>query len=127
MGRSYSSADRRCPQRSNCLGLVRSLQRGRTDPGRRSYDGTVRLWDVATQQQIGSALASGDGDAVRSVAFSPDGNILAAGYGNGVVQLWNVRYLTDVVPFLCASAGGSFTPAQWAQYVHGPAYQKTCP
>ena len=52
-----------------------------------SYDGTVRLWDVATQQQIGSALASGDGDAVRSVAFSPDGNILAAGYGNGVVQL----------------------------------------
>jgi len=92
-----------------------------------SDDGMVRLWNVATQQQIGSALASGDGHVVTSVAFSPDGNILAAGYGDGVVQLWNVRYLTDVVPFLCASAGGSFTPAQWAQYVHGPAYQKTCP
>jgi WD40 repeat protein len=82
---------------------------------------------VATQQQIGSPFASGDETAVRSVAFSPDGNILAAGYDDGVVRLWNVRYLTDVVSFLCTSAGGSFTPAEWAQYVHGPGYQKTCP
>jgi WD40 repeat protein len=92
-----------------------------------SYDGTVRLWDVATNQQIGAALASGDDEAVRSVAFSPDGNVLAAGYGNGVVQLRNVRYLTNVVSSLCASAGGSFTPSEWTQYVQGPAYQKTCP
>ena len=92
-----------------------------------SYDGTVRLWDVATHQQIGPALASGDDDDIYSVAFSPNGNTLAAGYNNGVVQLWDVRYLTNVVPSLCASAGGSFTPAQWTQYVQGASYQKTCP
>ena len=91
-----------------------------------SDDGMVRLWDVATGQQIGLALASGDDDDVYSVAFSPDGNVLAAGYSNGVVQLWNVRYLTNAVPFLCASVGGSFTPAEWKRYVKGPAYQKTC-
>jgi hypothetical protein len=43
------------------------------------------------------------------------------------VQLRNVRYLTNVVSSLCASAGGSFTPSEWTQYVQGPAYQKTCP
>ncbi len=92
-----------------------------------SYDGTVRLWNVATNQQIGAALASGDTHVVDSVAFSPDGNTLAAGYSDGVVQLWAVRYLTNVVSFLCASVGGSFTPAEWTRYVPGPAYQKTCP
>ena len=91
-----------------------------------SYDGTVRLWDVATNQQIGAALASGDDSDVYSVEFSPDGNTLAAGYNNGVVQLWDVRYLTNFVPSLCASAGGSFTRAEWAQYVQGPGYQKIC-
>ena len=92
-----------------------------------SYDGTVRLWNVATNQQIGAPLASGDNHQIDSVAFSPNGNTLAAGYSNGVVQLWDVRYLTDVVSFLCASAGGSFTPAEWIRYVPGPTYQKTCP
>ena len=46
---------------------------------------------------------------------------------NGVVQLWGVRYLTNPVSFLCAWAGRSFTPAEWTQYLPGPAYQKTCP
>ena len=41
-----------------------------------SGDGTVRLWDVATRQPIGSPL-SGDTRAVYSVAFSPDGKMLA--------------------------------------------------
>ena len=41
-------------------------------------DGTVRLWDVVTGQQIGSPLNSKDGP-VDSVAFSPDGKTLAIG------------------------------------------------
>ena len=91
-----------------------------------SYDGTVDIWDVATDQQIGGSLGSGDDSDVYSVAFSPDGNTLAAGYRNGVVQQWDVHYLTNAVSFLCTSAGGSFTPTEWAHYVPGPAYQKTC-
>ncbi|MFF8997483.1 WD40 repeat domain-containing protein [Streptomyces achromogenes] len=37
--------------------------------------GTLRLWDVATGRQRGSAIAA-DGE-VGSVAFSPDGTLLA--------------------------------------------------
>ena len=92
-----------------------------------SYDGTVRLWDLATNQQIGAALTSGDDHAVYSVTFSPDGKTLAVGYSDGVVQLWSVRYLANAVSFLCASVRRAFTPAEWAQYVPGLAYQKTCP
>jgi dipeptidyl aminopeptidase/acylaminoacyl peptidase len=92
-----------------------------------SYDGTVRLWNVATSQQIGAPVVSGDNHQIDSVAFSPNRNTLAASYGDGVVQLWDMRYLTNVVSFLCASAGRSFTPAEWARYVPGLPYQKTCP
>jgi WD40 repeat protein len=43
-----------------------------------SWDKTVRLWDIATQQQLGESLV-GHSDLVYSVAFSPDGKTLASG------------------------------------------------
>ena len=54
-----------------------------------SADGTVRLWDVTTRQQIGGPLKGNDG-VVYSVAFSPDGKILATGSIGGAVRLWDV-------------------------------------
>ena len=74
-----------------------------------------------------SPLTIGVNDVVYSVAFSPDGKMLAAGYSDGVVQLWNVSYLTNAVPFLCASPGGSFTRTEWARYAQGLPYQRICP
>ena len=62
-----------------------------------SYDNTVRIWDAATGAAVGSPLmgdiTTGD-KQVYCVAFSPDGNTLAAGDG-GFVQRGNVR-LYDV-------------------------------
>ena len=52
-----------------------------------SEDDTVRLWDVATGQQIGRPLI-GPTSGVLSVAFSPDGKTLATGAHNGTVRLW---------------------------------------
>ena len=50
-------------------------------------DKTIKLWDVAS----GRELRTLEGHAVgaTSVAFSPDGQTLASGGGEGTIKLWN--------------------------------------
>ena len=50
-------------------------------------DGTVKLWDVATKENI--VTFEGHTDRVSSVAFSPGGTTLASGGGDGI-KLWDV-------------------------------------
>ena len=53
------------------------------------WNDTARLWDLATQEQLGAPLAD-DTNGVSSVAFSPDGKIVATGSDDGTARLWNV-------------------------------------
>ena len=60
-------------------------------------DGTVRLWNVATHQELGSPLyPGGSSDLLEAVAFSPDGKILATGSYDGYLQLWDVATQREI-------------------------------
>ena len=53
-----------------------------------SWDGTVKLWDVATQQSFTTLDEHTSG--ISSVSFSRDGTLLASGSHDRTVRLWNV-------------------------------------
>ena len=54
-------------------------------------DGTVRLWNPATEQAVGAPLQAGTGtvSGAAAVAFSRNGKLLATADADGTVRVWN--------------------------------------
>ena len=60
------------------------------------WDSNIRLWDVQTGKLLKTlkkrtAFEDFEGRDVNSVVFSPDGNMIASGSGNGTIRLWNAH------------------------------------
>ena len=69
----------------------------------------LELWNPVTRTRISTTVVPGTW--VNAVAFGP-GDVLAAGYGNGTVQLWHTAHGT-LTPFsrpLGATASGAAVP-----------------
>lgn len=68
--------------------------------------------------------------SVEAMAFGPDTRILATGYTDGRIVLWDLGAVQDlrVAPatFACAVAASGLNRAQWARYVPSLAYRETC-
>eukprot|EP00117_Sycon_ciliatum_P006521 scpid83321/ scgid10024/ F-box-like/WD repeat-containing protein TBL1X; Transducin beta-like protein 1X len=54
-----------------------------------SFDSTVRLWDAETG--VSKSCLSGHSEAVYSVAFSPDAQLLASGSFDNCVHIWSTK------------------------------------
>jgi hypothetical protein len=72
--------------------------------------GNLRLWNTATQQEIGEPMSS-DLNPVAAVAVSPEGTTVAAASSDGTVQLWNVRTQHEAGPAIVASSAAVVTLA----------------
>ena len=57
--------------------------------------GVIILWNAATQERIARFAHRG---GVQSVAFAPDGGILASGSGDGTIALWDMSARTRPRP-----------------------------
>ena len=64
---------------------------------------SIRFWDVATGESLGTVLASRD--EMLSLDFSPDGSRLVSVSVDGAVRIWDVRHRIPLMLLRGAPAG----------------------
>lgn len=75
----------RCGHKKTVTCFALNAEKGMVASG--SYDRKTNLWDMASGKPLHAKGLAGSGRAVRSVAFSPDGGLIASGCGDGVIVI----------------------------------------
>jgi WD40 repeat protein len=78
-------------------------------------NGEIRVYSVASHDQIHTIRFGNEGRPARFLSFSPDGRLLAATDGNRIIQLWSMNVLRTVAPVAITAPYGPvrsmwFTP-----------------
>jgi len=92
-----------------------------------SYDGTVIVWDLSKEgleRGLPAYTLGGHSHQVMSVAWSADG-WLASGSYDRTVQVW-IMDPAEWIRQACDRAGRNLTGAEWALYLAGEEYRRTC-
>jgi WD40 repeat protein/DNA-binding SARP family transcriptional activator len=89
-----------------------------------SWDGTVRLWNIKSEQAIGAPLPGLPGHGVTGL-LTPDGNAVIAGYDTGQAYRWDIRP-ASLARQACQIAGRSLTRAEWDEFLPGHDYKPAC-
>ncbi|KZT38410.1 WD40 repeat-like protein [Sistotremastrum suecicum HHB10207 ss-3] len=78
-------------------------------------DHTIRIWDIATGQGLGTPLETTD-DSIYSLSFSPNMTRVVSGGGDGIIRIWDV----DAGEELGALKGGhtSLVDHVWFSHDH---------
>ncbi len=89
-------------------------------------DFKIRLWDLASQHQIGRPLPGSETGSGNNVsAFDPSGSHLIAVYDSGVAFVWGMDP-DHWKQQACAVVGRSLTREEWTELLPDRRYQPAC-
>jgi WD40 repeat protein len=87
------------------------------------WDGALRLWDRTSGQAIGPPL-SGNDTYTRSIAWLDPERLLTGSF-DGRLIAWDMAPSAWVTR-ACELAGRELSRAEWARYLPGQPYRRTC-
>jgi WD40 repeat protein/DNA-binding SARP family transcriptional activator len=89
-------------------------------------DGKVRLWDLASQRQLGPPLPGAEnGTGTNTSAFDPSGHHLIAVYDSGAAFVWDMhpdRWKQQA----CTVVGHPLSREEWNELLPSRRYQPAC-
>jgi WD40 repeat protein/DNA-binding SARP family transcriptional activator len=89
-------------------------------------DGKVRLWDLASQRQLGPPLPGAEnGTGTNTSAFAPSGHHLIAVYDSGAALVWDMhpdRWKQQA----CTVVGHPLSREEWNELLPSRHYQPAC-
>jgi WD40 repeat protein len=89
-----------------------------------SDDGTVRLWDVRSGQELGAPLP-GVAHTAAVPMFTPGDTHVIAALATGRAYRWDIRP-ASLVRQACKIAGRRLTRAEWDEFLPGTPYSPAC-